>query len=100
MTGTNIDITPQEAAERMMTLSEEQSCLIEEGTDLEIAEALYLNEFRAAHASDKAVQNAWKVTERGQRQAKVEGRLKALKSELSVLKNFLRHAENKARNLY
>lgn len=93
-------LTPQEAAEKMMTLSEEQSRLSDEATEFEIAEALYLNEFRDSHKSDKAVQSAWKVTEKGQRQIRVVGKLKVLKSELSVIKNFLRHEENKARNLY
>lgn len=95
-----MNLTPQEAAEKMMSLSEEQSKLSDEATDLEIAEALYLNEFRETYKSDKAVQNAWKITEKGQRQVRVVGRLKTLKSELSVIKNFLRHEENKARNIY
>lgn len=95
-----MDLNPHQQAEKMMSLSEEQSRLGEEATTLEIAEALYLNEFRANHASDKAVQSAWKVTEKGQRQIRVVNRLKDIKSELSVIKNYLRHAENSARNIY
>lgn len=95
-----MNLSPQQAADSMMALSEEQSRLSDEATELEIAEALYLNEFRDSHKSDKATLSAWRVTEKGQRQIRVENRLKSLKSELSVIKNFLRHEENKARNLY
>lgn len=84
----------------MMALSEEQSRLSDEATELEIAEQLYLHANREHHKSDKATLSAWKVQEQGMRQIRVEGRLTVLKSELSVIKNFLRHEENKARNLY
>lgn len=94
-----MNLTPQEASDRMLTLSEEQSRLSDEATELEIAEQLYLHAHRENHKSDKATLSAWKVTEQGQRQIRVIGRLKVLKSELSVLKNFLRHEENKARNI-
>lgn len=93
-------MTPQEAADRMMGLSEEQSRLSDEATELEIAQNLYLHANREHHKSDKATLSAWAVTEQGQRQIRVEGRLKVLKSELSVIKNFLRHSENVARNIY
>lgn len=93
-------LTPQVAADSMMSLSEEQSRLSDEATELEIKEQLYLHDQRHNYKSDKATVSAWKVTESGQRQIRVENRLKSLKSELSVIKNFLRHEENKARNLY
>lgn len=95
-----MELTPQQAAEKMMSLSEEQSRLSDEATDLEIEENHYLMTHRADHASDRAVQSAWKTTDKGIRQIRVEGRLKSLKSELSVIKNFLRHSENVARNIY
>ena len=93
-------LTPNEASDRMMILSEEQSRLAEEATELEIAEQLYLHENREKFQSDKATLNDWLVTENGQKQIRVEGRMKQIRSELSVIKNFLRHAENCARGIY
>lgn len=93
-------MTPQEAAEKMLALSEEQSRLSDRAVQLEIDEQLYLHTNRDKHKSDKSNLSSWKVTDRGIEQIRVVGRLKVLKSELSVIKNFLRHEENKARNIY
>lgn len=93
-------MSPQEAAEKMMLLSEKQSRLSDEATRLEIGENQFLFENREKYGSDKATNIAWKVTKDGTRQVEVVNKLRSLKSELSVIKNFLRHEENKARNLY
>lgn len=96
MTNTN----PHECAEKMMSLSEEQSRLIDEITELEENEAKFLYEHKEKYGSDKATLMAWRVTQDGLRQNRVDNRLKAIKGELSVLKNYLRHCENSARSLY
>ncbi len=93
-------MTPQQAADSMMALSEEQSRLSDEATRLEIQENLYLFQNREKYGSDKATLTAWKVTTEGIDQVKVVNRLKSLKSELSVIKNFLRHSENVAKGIY
>lgn len=93
-------MTPEQAANKMMDLSEEQSRLSDRATELEVAEQLFLHQNRENFKSDKATVSAWKVTEQGIEQIRAIGRLRVLKSELSVIKNFLRHEENKARNIY
>ncbi len=94
--------TPQQAAERMMSLSEEQSRLSDEYADLEEKRLRHFKEHRsdAIYKSDKACERAWEGTEDGIRNMRIEIRLKNLGKELSVIKTFLRHEENKARNLY
>jgi len=93
-------MTPQEAAEKMMELSEAQSRLSDEYTDLEEKKLRHFSQFRADHKSDKACDMAWSATDDGIRHMRLHFELKKLAKELSVIKTFLRHEENKARNLY
>ena len=91
-------LTPTEAADSMMGLSEEQSRLSETATELEIAEALYLDQ--SLEKTAVMALRKWRASELGQKQIRVKGRLKSLKNELSVIKNYLRHKENEGRNIY
>lgn len=93
-------MNPHEAAERMITLSEEQSRLSEEATELEIKGELFVHAYRDTYKTTTATKTAWKVSEEGQRQTRVENRIRDIRSELSVIKNFLRHKENEGKNIY
>lgn len=92
--------TPQEAAEELLTLSEKQSRLSDEYADLEEKKLRHFSAYRESYKSDKACETAWMATEDGIRHMRLGLELKKLAKELSVLKVFLRHEENKARNLY
>lgn len=92
--------TPQEEAERMMELSERQSRLSDEYADLEEKKLRHFAQFRSEYKSDKACDMAWSATDDGIRHMRLNLELKKLAKELSVIKTFLRHEENKARNLY
>ena len=94
------ELTPQEAADRMIFLSEEQTRLSEEFADLEEKKLKHFAANRESFKSDKACDRAWEATEDGIRSMRIHLKLKDLAKELSVLKVFLRHEENKARNLY
>ena len=92
--------TPQQAADSMMTLSEKQSRLSDEFADLEEKKLRHFSQSRNEFKSDKQCENAWQGTEEGIRHMRLHLELKKLAKELSVIKTFLRHEENKARNLY
>jgi hypothetical protein len=92
--------TPQEASNKMMGLSEEQSRLSDEYADLEEKKVRHFIEHRPDYKSDKACENQWLATEDGIRHMRIGLTLKKLAKELSVIKTFLRHSENIARNLY
>lgn len=93
-------MSPHEAADKLMTLSEEQSRLIEEATVLEEKETLFFVSERKNFDSDKACSMSFKGSVDGLQLNRVSNRIKAIRSELSTLKSFLRHKENEARNLY
>lgn len=97
---TNMNLTPQQAAEKMMGLSEEQSRYSDQYADLEEKKLRHFSLYRAEYKSDKACENAWQATEDGIKHMRLNLELKKLAKELSVIKTFLRHEENKARNLY
>lgn len=93
-------LTPQQAAEKMMGLSEEQSRLSDEYADLEEKKLRHFSQFRAEYKSDKACDSTWMATEDGIRHMRLNLELKKLAKELSVIKTFLRHSENVARSIY
>ena len=95
-----MNLTPQQAADSMMALSEEQSRLSDQATILEIEEAKFLHSMVGEYKTAVATKMAWRASEKGIQQIEVENRLKMIKSELSVIKNYLRHCENSARNIY
>lgn len=91
---------PQEAADKMLLLSEEQSRLSDEYAELEEHRLRHFKENRENFKSDKACETAWQATEEGIKHMRLNLSLKKIAKELSVLKTFLRHEENKARNIY
>lgn len=93
-------ITPQEASDRMLYLSEESSRLSEEYADLEEKKLVHFTLNRSKHKSDKACDRAWEGTPDGIRAMRLKIHMKSIEKELSVIKTFLRHEENKARNIY
>lgn len=93
-------LKPQEAAEKMLTLSEEQSRLTDKLIELEEMEARWFSENRDKYKSDTATKNAWKTTIAGRDQNRLNLKMKAIKSELSTIKNYLRHCENVGRGIY
>ncbi len=95
-----MNITPSQAVEEIMKLSEEQSRLSEEFTELEVAKIEHFNTFRVDFKSDKAVEMAFSRSPKGIEHLKMQMRLKILAKELSVLKTLMRHFENQGRNIY
>lgn len=95
-----MNLTPQQAADSMMGLSEKQSRYSDAYASLEEKKLRHFAEHRSEYKSDKACENAWQATEDGIKHMRLNLELKKLAKELSVLKTFLRHEENKARNLY
>jgi len=93
-------MTPQEAAEKMMGLSEEQSRASDEYADLEEKKLRHFSEKRTEYKSDKACDTAWQATEDGIKHMRLGIKLKELTRKLSAIKAFLRHSENIARNIY
>lgn len=95
-----MNLTPQAAADSMMILSEKQSRFSDEYADLEEKRLRHFSQFRAEYKSDKACETVWSATEDGIRHMRLHLELKKVGKELSVIKTFLRHSENIARNLY
>lgn len=93
-------LSPQVAADSMLELSERQSRYSDEYADLEESRLRHFSQFRAGYKSDKACENAWQGTEEGIKHMRLNLELKKLAKELSVIKTFLRHCENIAKNLY
>lgn len=93
-------MTPQEAADKMLALSEKQSRYSDAYATLEERKLRHFSQNRENYKSDKACETAWQATEDGIKHMRLHLELKKLAKELSVLKTFLRHEENKARNLY
>lgn len=91
---------PEEAAQKLITLSEEQSRLSDEFADLEEKKLTHFSETRKNFKSDTACDREWEATTDGIRAMRLRLKMKDVGKELSVLKTFLRHEENKARNLY
>lgn len=95
-----IPLSPQIAADSMMSLSEKQSRLSDVFADLEENRLRHFTEFRSTYKSDKACDMAWSATEDGIKHMRIALELKKLAKELSVIKTFLRHEENKAKGIY
>lgn len=93
-------MTPHQAVEEMMKLSEEQSRLSERFTVLEVEEIKHFNEFRSEFGSDKQASMAFKRSPLGIEHLQTKARLKIIGKELSVLKTLMRHFENQGRNIY
>lgn len=94
------NLTPQQAAEELLTLSEKQSRLSDEYADLEEKKLRHFASNRGKYKSDKACENDFLASEDGIKHMRLGLELKKLSREMSVLKVFLRHEEVKARNLY
>lgn len=93
-------LTPQQAADSMLALSEKQSRYSDAYASLEEKKLRHFAQFRSDYKSDKACEMAWSATEDGIKHMRLNLELKKLAKELSVIKTFLRHEENKARNIY
>lgn len=93
-------LTPQQASDKMLELSERQSRYSDEYANLEEQRLRHFILNRPRHKSDKACENEWAGSEDGIKHMRLHLELKKLAKELSVIKTFLRHSENIARNLY
>ena len=93
-------MTPNQAIDEIMKLSEEQSRITERFTELEVEEIKCFNDFRGDFTSDKQCTMAFKRSPMGIEHLKTKARLNLISKQLTTLKTFLRHEENKARNLY
>lgn len=95
-----MNLLPQQAAEKLLDLSEEQSRVSDEYADLEEQMLRFFVLKRHDFKSAKDCERAWQGSESGIKHMRLGLELKKIAKELSVLKTFLRHEENKARNLY
>lgn len=93
-------MTPNEAINKQLALSEEYSRLTEEGTVLEKDSIIFFRLNRKNFKSDTACEREWQATDNGLKSIEVSRRIKAIEKELSVLSNLLRYAENTAKGVY
>lgn len=93
-------ITPPEAADKRIVLSEEYSRISSKVAILESHCDSFCVARREDYKSDKATERAWKATEEGIEYTWGKARLKAIEKELSSLKTLIEVATNMTRGYY
>lgn len=95
-----MEITPTEAANKRVYLSEEYSTLSEKTAILESHGASFFLGNKEKYGTDKLTENAWKATDEGIAYTYGKARMKAIEKELSALKTFIEVKTNEARGFY
>ena len=93
-------LTPAEAAEKRIKLSEEYSRLSDEMGLLEQKEAVFFHEKREGYKTDKAAQIAYNASQEGQRLIYLKRHCKGREKEISALNSFISVANHQVLGHY
>lgn len=94
------NITPSEAADKRIILSEEYSRISSKVAILESHGDSFFIVNKEKYGTDKLTEKAWKASEEGIEYTWGKARMKAIEKELSALKTLIEVATNVARNYY